>query len=80
MELSFFRVVCSFPHLFFFLLLSSGVAPPSAVMIQAGQTIHTFTSYRDTMMTYGNITWVAFFAILSLLPIIFKKQLREKFD
>lgn len=49
-------------------------------MIQAGQTIHTFTSYKDTMMTYGNITWVAFFAILSLLPIVFKKQLRAKFD
>lgn len=57
----------------------SGVAPPSVVMIQAGQTLYKLTSYGDTF-TWGYFGLLAFFALLSLLPVIFKKKLREKFD
>ncbi|KAK7099449.1 transmembrane protein 41B-like isoform X2 [Littorina saxatilis] len=71
--------VINVPLWTFFIGTVIGVAPPSVVMIQAGQTLYKLTSYGDTF-TWGYFGLLAFFALLSLLPVIFKKKLREKFD
>lgn len=56
-----------------------GVAPPSFVAIQAGQTLHTLASTRDAW-SWTSITVLSVFALLSLVPVLMKKKLREKFD
>lgn len=56
-----------------------GVAPPSVVMIHAGKTLHQLTSSRDAV-SMTSIVVLSALAILSLLPILFKKKLQEKLD
>ncbi|XP_013185567.2 transmembrane protein 41 homolog [Amyelois transitella] len=56
-----------------------GVAPPSFVAIQAGQTLHTLTSTSDAW-SWTSIIVLTVFAVVSLVPVLLKKQLREKFD
>ncbi|XP_015916764.1 transmembrane protein 41B [Parasteatoda tepidariorum] len=56
-----------------------GVAPPSFVMIQAGTTLHQLTSSKDAI-SGTSIFMLTLLALLSLLPILFKKKLSEKLD
>lgn len=56
-----------------------GVAPPSFLAIQAGQTLLVLTS------TSGSWSWMSVillgvFAVLSLVPVFLKNKLRKKFD
>ncbi|XP_072942160.1 transmembrane protein 41 homolog isoform X1 [Epargyreus clarus] len=56
-----------------------GVAPPSFVAIQAGQTLHTLTSTSDAW-SWTSITVLSVFALISLVPVLLKQKLKEKFE
>lgn len=56
-----------------------GVAPPSFVAIQAGQTLHEMTA-TDSAFSWTSISLLGVFAVLSLIPIFLKQRLKEKFD
>ncbi|XP_031340458.1 transmembrane protein 41B isoform X2 [Photinus pyralis] len=56
-----------------------GVAPPSFVAIQAGQTLHTMSN-SDSTFSWNSVVLLAVFAVISLVPIFLKNKLREKFD
>ncbi|XP_038213339.1 transmembrane protein 41 homolog [Zerene cesonia] len=56
-----------------------GIAPPSFVAIQAGQTLHTLTSTRDAW-SWTSITVLSLFALVSLVPVLLKQKLKEKFE
>ncbi|XP_034933649.1 transmembrane protein 41B [Chelonus insularis] len=56
-----------------------GVAPPSFVAIQAGQTLNKLTSSSDAW-SWTSIIILFIFALLSLVPVLFKKSFRQKFD
>ncbi|VVC91682.1 unnamed protein product [Leptidea sinapis] len=56
-----------------------GVAPPSFVAIQAGQTLHTLTSTREAW-SWTSVTILSAFALISLVPVLLKQRLREKFE
>ncbi|KAK7500354.1 hypothetical protein BaRGS_00008261 [Batillaria attramentaria] len=71
--------VINVPLLPFFIGTVIGVAPPSFVAIQAGTTLHQLTSSGDAV-SWKSMGLLAVFALLSLLPVVFKKRLREKFD
>jgi len=55
------------------------VIPPTFIAIQAGTTLHQLTSSSD-MLSWTSIGMLAVFAVISLLPVIFKKKLQEKID
>lgn len=59
--------------------LIAGVAPPSFVFIQAGKTLHKMAS-TDSPWSWSSVALLAVFAVLSLLPVIFKKKLQKKLD
>ncbi|XP_013378653.1 transmembrane protein 41B isoform X2 [Lingula anatina] len=71
--------VIGVPLLPFFVGTFIGVAPPSVVAIQAGTTLHQLTSSKDAL-SWTSVIVLAVLALLSLLPVVFKKKLREKFD
>lgn len=50
-----------------------GVAPLSMLAVQAGQTLYTLTSTRDTM-TFKSIGFIVLMAVGSVLPIYFKRK------
>lgn len=54
-----------------------GVAPPSFLAIQAGKTLNTMTSSSDAF-SLQSMLLLAVFALLSLAPVIFKKQFSKK--
>ncbi|XP_076390881.1 transmembrane protein stas [Megachile rotundata] len=56
-----------------------GVAPPSFVAIQAGQTLQNLTSSSDAW-SWNSILMLCVFAVLSLVPVLFKQKLQEKLD
>ncbi|XP_066947481.1 transmembrane protein 41B isoform X1 [Macrobrachium rosenbergii] len=56
-----------------------GVAPPSILAVQAGTTLYQLTSSRDAF-SFTSLVLLAFAALLSLVPILLKNRLREKFD
>ncbi|XP_014227953.1 transmembrane protein 41B isoform X1 [Trichogramma pretiosum] len=56
-----------------------GVAPPSFVAIQAGQTLNNLTSSSDAF-SWNNIILLCAFAIISIVPVVFKKQINQKFE
>ncbi|GJQ65181.1 hypothetical protein Trydic_g17306 [Trypoxylus dichotomus] len=56
-----------------------GVAPPSFVAIQAGQTLHDMSA-NDSAFSWTSIFWLGVFAVVSLVPIFLRKQLKEKFQ
>ncbi|XP_028163792.1 transmembrane protein 41 homolog isoform X2 [Ostrinia furnacalis] len=56
-----------------------GVAPPSFVAIQAGQTLHSLTSTSDAW-SWTSIIVLSAFALISLIPVLLKNKLQEKFD
>ncbi|XP_012543180.1 transmembrane protein 41 homolog [Monomorium pharaonis] len=56
-----------------------GVAPPSFVAIQAGQTLHKLTSSSDAW-SWNSIIILCLFALFSLLPVLYKQKLKQKFE
>ncbi|XP_074659851.1 transmembrane protein 41B-like isoform X2 [Tubulanus polymorphus] len=56
-----------------------GVAPPSFVAIQAGTTLHKLTSSSDAI-SWTSMIVLGLFALVSLLPVVFKKTLQKKFE
>lgn len=56
-----------------------GVAPPSFGYITAGVEVHKLTTTGD-VMTYQSITIVIISALLSLAPVLFRRQLRKKLE
>ncbi|XP_050465371.1 transmembrane protein 41 homolog isoform X2 [Cataglyphis hispanica] len=56
-----------------------GVAPPSFVAIQAGQTLQKLTSSSDAW-SWNSIIILCIFALLSLLPVLYKQKLKQKFE
>lgn len=56
-----------------------GVAPPSFVAIQAGQTLHTLSSSSDAW-SWNSIIVLSIFALLSLVPVLYKQKLKQKFE
>ncbi|VVC45524.1 Hypothetical protein CINCED_3A016219 [Cinara cedri] len=56
-----------------------GVAVPSVLAVQAGKTLHELTS-TTSLWSWSSILLLAVFATLSLMPVLFKGKLRDKFD
>merc|ERR1719210_2322006 len=56
-----------------------GVAPPSFVFIQAGTTLQQMSSTMDPI-TPTSVGLLVGFAVLSLLPVLLKNKLKDKFD
>ncbi|KAG7201087.1 hypothetical protein KM043_017629 [Ampulex compressa] len=56
-----------------------GVAPPSFVAIQAGQTLQNLASSSDAW-SWNSVLMLCIFALLSLVPVVYKQRLRQKFD
>lgn len=71
--------VLNVPLTTFFIGTFFGVAPPSFVAIHAGTMLHKLTSSADAI-SYKSIGILAVFAIASLLPILFKHRLKQKFN
>ncbi|XP_041366158.1 transmembrane protein 41B-like [Gigantopelta aegis] len=71
--------VINVPLSTFFIGTFIGVAPPSFVAIQAGTTLYQLTSSGDAV-SWTSMLILGILAILSLLPVIFKKKLQKKFD
>ena len=71
--------VINVPLVPFFVGTFLGVIPPTFIAIQAGTTLHQLTSSSD-MLSWTSIGMLAVFAVISLLPVIFKKKLQEKID
>ncbi|KAL4224723.1 Transmembrane protein 41B [Mactra antiquata] len=71
--------VINVPLVPFFMGTFFGVAPPSFVAIQGGTTLHQLTSSGDAI-SYKSMIILAIFALISLLPVVFKKKLKAKFD
>ena len=67
-----------FNLIFHFLYLFLGVAPPSFVAIQAGTTLHKLSSSGDAL-SWTSVIVLGIFALLSLLPVIFKGKLKDKY-
>ncbi|KAF0299757.1 Transmembrane protein 41B [Amphibalanus amphitrite] len=63
----------------FFIGTFIGVAPPSFVAIQGGTTLQQLTSSSDAV-SWSSVVWLAVFACLSLVPILFKQKLKQRFD
>lgn len=56
-----------------------GVAPPSFLAIQAGKTLNTMTSSSDAFTWQSMVALVAFAAV-TLVPVVFKRQLAKKVE
>ncbi|CAH2015611.1 unnamed protein product [Acanthoscelides obtectus] len=56
-----------------------GVAPPSFIAIQTGQTLNDMT-VNDSAFNPRSIMWLALFAVVSLLPIFLKNRFKQKED
>lgn len=56
-----------------------GVAPPSFIAIQAGKTLYKMTSSSDAF-SWGSVTLLGVFSLLSLVPVIFKRYFKSKID
>ncbi|XP_067002522.1 transmembrane protein 41B [Anabrus simplex] len=56
-----------------------GVAPPSFVAIQAGQTLHDLSTASDAW-SWNSVMLLTLFGVLSLAPVVLKNQLKEKFE
>eukprot|EP00128_Syssomonas_multiformis_P009640 Colp12_sorted_trinity150504_noHs@30661 len=56
-----------------------GVALPSCVFIQLGQTIQTLTN-DDVRLTPTHVIGLILAGFMSLLPVLFKRKLMKRFD
>jgi len=71
--------VINVPLHIFFIGTFIGVAPPSFVAIHAGTTLQQLTSAGETL-SWQSMCFLAVLAVVSLLPVVFRKQLKNKFD
>ncbi|XP_028395570.1 transmembrane protein 41B-like [Dendronephthya gigantea] len=71
--------VIDVPLLPFFVGTFVGVAPPSFGYITAGVEVHKLTTTGD-VMTFQSIAIVIVSALLSLAPVLFRRQLRKKLE
>ncbi|XP_046854717.1 transmembrane protein 41B-like [Xenia sp. Carnegie-2017] len=71
--------VIDVPLLPFFLGTFVGVAPPSFGYITAGVEVHKLATTGD-VMTFQSLAIVVISALLSLVPVIFRKQLKKKIE
>lgn len=56
-----------------------GVAPPSFIAIQAGQTLQNMTA-SDTAFNISTFIWLIVFGFLSLIPVFLKNYFKEKLE
>lgn len=56
-----------------------GVAPPSFIAIQGGQTLNEMTA-SDAAFSMSSVMWLILFGFVSLIPIFLKGKLREKIE
>ncbi|XP_023717271.1 transmembrane protein 41B isoform X2 [Cryptotermes secundus] len=56
-----------------------GVAPPSFVAIQAGQTLYKLSASSDAW-SWTSVILLGFFAALSLVPVLIKKRIKEAIE
>jgi hypothetical protein len=54
----------------------TGVAPPSFVAIQAGQTLYKLSSSSDAW-SWTSVILLGVFAVISLVPVLLQKRLKE---
>ena len=55
----------------------TGVAPPSFLFIRAGTTLYQMTSATGHI-SWGSIAILALLAVVSILPVIFKRTLSKR--
>lgn len=56
-----------------------GVAPPSFLYIQAGSTLEQMT-HTNVAWSWNSVLLLTFFAVLSLLPVVYKRATKVKSD
>ncbi|XP_002130177.2 transmembrane protein 41B isoform X1 [Ciona intestinalis] len=71
--------VIHIPVSIFFFATFIGVAPLSFIAIQAGTTLYQLTTAGDAFSWTG-ILVMAVLAVLSLLPVVFKNRLKNKYE
>jgi hypothetical protein len=62
--------------LIFDFLYQIGVAPPSFVAIQAGQTLYKLSASSDAW-SWTSVILLGVFAVLSLVPVLIQKRIKE---
>ncbi|XP_030055357.1 transmembrane protein 41B [Microcaecilia unicolor] len=71
--------VINVPLNVFFLGTFLGVAPPSFVAIKAGTTLYQLTTAGEAV-SWNSVIVLMILAVLSILPAIFQKKLKQKFE
>ncbi|MEE6498743.1 hypothetical protein FKM82_003218 [Ascaphus truei] len=71
--------IINVPLKVFFLGTFLGVAPPSFVAIKAGTTLYQLTTAGEAV-SWNSVIILMVLAILSILPAIFQKKLKQKFE
>ncbi|OCT83650.1 transmembrane protein 41B isoform X1 [Xenopus laevis] len=71
--------VINVPLKVFFLGTFIGVAPPSFVAIKAGTTLYQLTTAGEAV-SWNSVIILMVLAVLSILPAIFQKKLKQKFE
>ncbi|XP_075044616.1 transmembrane protein 41B [Mixophyes fleayi] len=71
--------VINVPLKVFFLGTFLGVAPPSFVAIKAGTTLYQLTTAGEAV-SWNSVIVLMVLAVLSILPAIFQKKLKQKFE
>ncbi|XP_060223038.1 transmembrane protein 41B isoform X2 [Meriones unguiculatus] len=71
--------VINVPLKVFFIGTFLGVAPPSFVAIKAGTTLYQLTTAGEAV-SWNSVFILMILALLSILPAIFQKKLKQKFE
>ncbi|NXE29874.1 TM41B protein, partial [Ardeotis kori] len=71
--------VINVPLKVFFIGTFLGVAPPSFVAIKAGTTLYQLTTAGEAV-SWNSVFVLMILAILSILPAVFQKKLKQKFE
>ncbi|KAH0620892.1 hypothetical protein JD844_021774 [Phrynosoma platyrhinos] len=71
--------VINVPLKVFFIGTFLGVAPPSFVAIKAGTTLYQLTTAGEAV-SWNSVFILMVLAILSILPAVFQKKLKQKFE
>ncbi|XP_004711602.1 transmembrane protein 41B [Echinops telfairi] len=71
--------VINVPLKVFFIGTFLGVAPPSFVAIKAGTTLYQLTTAGEAV-SWNSVFILMVLAVLSILPAIFRKKLKQKFE
>uniref|UniRef100_A0A7N4PP63 Transmembrane protein 41B n=1 Tax=Sarcophilus harrisii TaxID=9305 RepID=A0A7N4PP63_SARHA len=71
--------VINVPLKVFFIGTFLGVAPPSFVAIKAGTTLYQLTTAGEAV-SWNSVFVLMILAVVSILPAIFQKKLKQKFE